>query len=199
MENALTSLPCSKAEAKLLGSKRFFTRVPCTNGHLVERRTDNGQCVQCDRDRDAVKRLKRGQKPREFTKVVTLNMTVEEKLERTRERSKKSYAKNRDAVIARTRKFIENNPDAIRGYRLKGLYGITIAEYDALVIAQGGVCAICKTSPSEKKNHVGLYVDHNHTTGKVRGLLCRDCNSALGLFQDSQDVLKAAISYLSTY
>ena len=75
----------------------------------------------------------------------------------------------------------------------KRMYGITKIQYDALMTQQGGVCAICgKTNPSERK----LSVDHNHTTGKVRGLLCNQCNVMLGLGGESICQLKSAIKYL---
>lgn len=67
---------------------------------------------------------------------------------------------------------------AQRGYRLKRRYGITAEQYDALLEAQGGVCAICGEPPKGK----ALHVDHDHATGGVRGLLCggyRSCNTTL--------------------
>jgi hypothetical protein len=73
-------------------------------------------------------------------------------------------------------------------------YGITPEEYDTLVDKQGGMCAICGVVPSTKQ---GLCVDHNHTTGKVRGLLCRTCNLGLGHFGDSVQRLQAALQYLT--
>jgi hypothetical protein len=76
------------------------------------------------------------------------------------------------------------NAKAHRERHIKHRYGITAAEYDALLAAQGGTCAICEQPPSEKNTraHWGekLCVDHCHETGAVRGLLCNDCNLALG-------------------
>lgn len=62
-----------------------------------------------------------------------------------------------------------------REHWLRRAYGITSEQYDAMLAAQGGVCAICKSEP--KKNR--LHVDHDHDTGRVRGLLCVACNSRL--------------------
>jgi hypothetical protein len=76
--------------------------------------------------------------------------------------------------------------------KLKCLYGITQAEYDALLARQGGACAICGRRPKEK-----LYVDHCHRTDRVRGLLCRDCNFALGQLRDDHRALVAALAYLA--
>lgn len=65
---------------------------------------------------------------------------------------------------------------------------------------QGGVCAICKKPERHRSNGPKvkrLAVDHDHTTGEVRGLLCNNCNRALGLFGDDVTALQAAIDYLS--
>ena len=70
-------------------------------------------------------------------------------------------------------------------------YGLTLAEYRALQARQGNVCAICR-----KRARV-LCIDHCHVTGRVRGLLCPKCNSALGFCDDDPRLLRAALAYLS--
>ena len=84
---------------------------------------------------------------------------------------------------------------------LKRTYGITPAEYDAMFAAQGGACAICGDTemPTDKRTGkpYDLAIDHDHTTGKVRALLCPSCNNGLGCFRDDTQRLQAAISYLS--
>jgi hypothetical protein len=74
---------------------------------------------------------------------------------------------------------------------------MTLAEYKEMYDAQGGVCLICKGKQSGRgaKNNT-LSVDHNHKTGKVRGLLCTNCNTGIGNLRDSVDLLKKAIQYL---
>lgn len=71
-------------------------------------------------------------------------------------------------------------------------YGITTEDYQSLLTAQKGVCAICKKPPGKYR----LSVDHCHTKGNVRGLLCTQCNTALGLLRDCPDNLDAAKAYL---
>ncbi|MCK5601272.1 endonuclease VII domain-containing protein [Candidatus Pacearchaeota archaeon] len=73
-------------------------------------------------------------------------------------------------------------------------YGISSRQYEKLVEKQNGRCAICGKHQSELKTT--LNVDHNHETGKVRGLLCVACNRLLGYAQDNQDILMKAIQYL---
>jgi hypothetical protein len=85
--------------------------------------------------------------------------------------------------------------------RRKGLweqYKMTITEYEAMYAAQNGVCAICsKTTKGRGEAKNTLAVDHNHTTGKIRGSLCSHCNTALGLFKDNVDLLESAKRYLT--
>jgi hypothetical protein len=76
-----------------------------------------------------------------------------------------------------------------REYHLRRRYGITGAQYDAMVEAQGGVCALCRERPPE-------HVDHDHVTGAVRGVLCSCCNQGLGNFRDRVASLRAAVDYL---
>lgn len=71
-------------------------------------------------------------------------------------------------------------------------YGMTLSGFDDLLKSQGGVCAICRISD-------GDCVDHDHLTGKVRGILCLKCNSGLGMFRDSAPILETAIGYLKKY
>lgn len=77
----------------------------------------------------------------------------------------------------------------------KRTYNITIADYGTMLQKQNNCCAICNTSINELKKP--LAIDHDHTTGKIRGLLCHICNTGLGYFKDSPTRLNAAISYLS--
>lgn len=99
--------------------------------------------------------------------------------------SRRGYEKSKDRPEWRAYK---NEAEMIRKY------GITMADFDALLESQGGVCAICKG------NHNGpgarFHVDHCHNSAKVRGLLCGRCNTAIGLLQDSPEIADAAAAYL---
>lgn len=77
-------------------------------------------------------------------------------------------------------------------HKLNG-YGISLAEYEILIAENGYNCAICKGRGKSKES---LHIDHNHNTGKVRGLLCKRCNTALGYFDDNPDSLNSAAEYL---
>lgn len=69
---------------------------------------------------------------------------------------------------------------------------MTLFDFDEMVLAQNGVCAICGSAP----NGHPLHVDHDHTTGAVRGLLCQQCNTGLGNFRDDIALLDRAMQYL---
>jgi hypothetical protein len=79
---------------------------------------------------------------------------------------------------------------------LKRKYGLTLAQYDAMLEAQGGVCAICRQPRPEERT---LHVDHDHETGAIRGLLCFTCNNALGNFRDEPELFHAAAQYLDRH
>lgn len=83
----------------------------------------------------------------------------------------------------------ELDRQASRSYK----YGITPEQYKDMHETQQGKCAICNTEPKTKR---GLHVDHDHGTGKVRGLLCHGCNVALGSFKEDVTLLNKAIEYL---
>jgi hypothetical protein len=77
-------------------------------------------------------------------------------------------------------------------------YGLTQADYDAMVAAQGGCCAICLAPGDlDPSSRFRLGVDHNHATGRVRGLLCRLCNRAIGIWHDDPEIVARAAAYLA--
>ena len=85
--------------------------------------------------------------------------------------------------------------EAQRSRRMRDL-GITQEEYDDLLERQGGSCAICSTPPVEPAR---LAIDHDHTTGEVRGLLCIPCNLAIGNLQDDPTLVLRAADYLMAF
>ncbi len=135
--------------------------------------------------------------------------------EKYKARATKSRLKNKEARNARIKAKYHANPEKskqiyeaeyqmnktkksyqlrMRNSTLKRLYGITIEDFDAMYIEQGGCCAICGTHQSEMDRR--LSIDHNHKTKQVRGLLCRKCNAGIGHFDDNLEILKNTIKYL---
>ena len=104
--------------------------------------------------------------------------------------------KNRDKAKARAREWRAKNPHGHREAHLQKLYGIGLEQYQKMYEEQRGACAICHRPPATDKR---LVVDHCHSTGHVRALLCSQCNVAIGMMGDSADRLHAAGSYLDSF
>jgi Recombination endonuclease VII len=126
----------------------------------------------------------------------------------TSTRRKLWYKANRDREIERVRawqranhqrylrKQAEYRASMARNYRsehLKRKFGLTLDEYDQLLEAQGGGCAICGAKPGK----ISLHVDHDHETGEIRGLLCFRCNGGLGQFKELAARLLRAADYVT--
>lgn len=118
--------------------------------------------------------------------------------EKAKQKRKEYYAKNRERLIQQAKAYNKAHPEwyAIhkRHAERKIRYGITKEQYEALLVCQNNLCAICK-EPSDKS----LCVDHDHKTGKIRGLLCFDCNRALGCIGDSSESAFRMFEYLKEH
>jgi hypothetical protein len=97
-----------------------------------------------------------------------------------RENGQKYRAKNREAIRIKSR---------------VARYKIDVLEFERLYDLQDACCAICRTAIDKK----GCHIDHDHATGKVRGILCASCNTGIGLFKDSPSVLIQAAEYLKDH
>ena len=114
---------------------------------------------------------------------------------RTREERK---TQKRDLM----RKLRIEQPLRVLNTRLKCIYGITLDEYECMLVAQGGVCAICRRSETKlapNGNPTRLAIDHDHATGTVRGLLCNRCNITIGRANDDAAMLRLAAEYLEKH
>lgn len=106
-----------------------------------------------------------------------------------------TYKRRREKV------YRQSNPEKFRGYELKKHYGISKEDYVKMLDDCGHKCAICKRSEDVeiRGKRIRLAVDHCHSSGEIRGLLCASCNRALGGFRDDVSILKSAISYLEKF
>lgn len=84
----------------------------------------------------------------------------------------------------------------VRNATLKAKYGIGVEEYESMLARQNGVCAICGADGPRIAGGKNLHIDHCHKTGKLRGLLCQPCNTALGRFLEEPKLLRKAAAYL---
>lgn len=120
------------------------------------------------------------------------------------------YVEDPDREIARVKRWQQDNAERLNTYRwqhrklpetkarerrtyLKRKFGLTPDEYSAKLEWQGGVCLICQRPPADGQF---LDIDHDHRTGRPRGLLCRNCNQGLGQFREDPFLLAAAAGYL---
>lgn len=99
-----------------------------------------------------------------------------------------------DCLKESRRKYREANPALHKARHWKNRYGIALDEYEAMVAQANGVCPVCKEPPPSPFK--GFDVDHDHETGKIRGLLCRPCNLALGGARDDPAILRALADYV---
>lgn len=162
----------SRAEAKAQGLKHYFTGKPCKRGHVAKRYAANETCSVCHDARYKTTEVRA--KRREW-------QATYRKTERHRAYSESYY--KREDVKARAR----------HGH-LSKKFGITLEQFRVVLAAQGNRCGICRAP--EMGGSGQWHVDHDHASGKVRGILCRGCNVAIGAMRDNPDTLRAAIQYL---
>lgn len=111
----------------------------------------------------------------------------------------KLYTGNRAAVERYRLQHRDKVRTASRKYMLKWTYGLSEEQYQLLLASQGYRCAVCRSLTPQNKRTNFFTVDHDHKTGRVRGLLCTKCNTALGNVDDDIKILQAAITYLESH
>lgn len=116
--------------------------------------------------------------------------------ERAQEATRKWRAANPKFTNEYNKKWRETNPERYKELRCISNYGIPLKELEVIFIKQGSCCACCKTTESGKR---GWHTDHCHITGIVRGILCSNCNLALGHIKDNIITLENMITYLKQY
>lgn len=133
------------------------------------------RCAHCQEDKELSSFFKQGNGYQAYCKACKY---IKQKAWRNSEAGQLAKARR-----SQTKKHIDEH--------YKTHYGISLEEYSMLVALAEGKCAICKTVPDGK-----LFVDHCHTSNKIRGLLCRPCNLLLGFAKDDTFVLEEAVKYL---
>ncbi len=115
--------------------------------------------------------------------------------ERERAVRKAWYEKNKEKVCKALKEEYKTNPEKFKWQRLKNKYGVTQEQYEMLLKKQRNKCGICKTSFHETEAHL----DHCHETKIVRGILCSNCNTGIGLFKHDINRIEKAIAYVGKY
>jgi hypothetical protein len=146
---------------------------------------------------------------REWRKVnrATINARARKRYaanpEKHRERARE-YRKTDAYETQRQRKYAQHKASGkahawSRAHYLKRAFGLTVADYDAMLAAQNGACAICQSADPKVDKFRYFCVDHCHTTNKVRGLLCNSCNTAIGHLDDNPDRMLRAANYILSH
>lgn len=112
-------------------------------------------------------------------------------------RCKTYYEKNKEKINARHRTYNKKNRDKKKASDLKRKFGISLHEYDLMLTEQKGKCACCGIH--QNKLTMRFAVDHDHDTGLIRGLLCGNCNTAIGKLGDNIEGLMKALNYLEKH
>lgn len=113
------------------------------------------------------------------------------------EKSKEYRSARREQIQAWSKEYWRKNRDKYRCQRLQRLYGITFEAFQKRLADQGGKCKICRTTVPAGRHGI-FVVDHCHKSGKIRGILCNDCNVVLGKMHDSPVLLHRAANYITT-
>jgi hypothetical protein len=116
--------------------------------------------------------------------------------QRTRGNRPNPECKSCSLIRSRARPYTKRTPTQTRKYNLKNKYGISLQEYQDMFDKQEGLCGICQQPP---KTGQLLFVDHSHTSGKVRNLLCSRCNTILGHIECNPTILPGIVNYLKEY
>ena len=191
----------SRKEALLIGAVRYHGSA-CKKCGGTLRMTSNGHCHPCATQ----KNIEWGKKNKS-KRAAAASRYRDKHAEKLKERSQTYRDENREKIRADERaryhrdieksretariKYLKN-PNAIKNKSLKYNYGITIEQYNAMRDAQNNSCLICGEADCL------LVVDHCHSSGKIRGLLCNPCNAGIGHLKESTAVLRNAILYIET-
>lgn len=106
-------------------------------------------------------------------------------------------AEQRRAEYEKYRAWLKAHPEKEFEYKCLRPHGLKLADYERMLAAQGGGCACCGAKVNKSGRRLG--VDHDHRTGKVRGILCHHCNAGIGHFGDDPERLRLAIAYLEKH
>jgi len=157
---------CTKCKKELPATLKYFS----IQSNMKRLRS---QCKECSNKYSKKYRLKNKEKLQEYNK---------------------QYAeKNKEKIKRYNKAKYRRNPEYYKELNLQRNFKLIIDQYNKLLEDQNSKCAICGRDNNVKK---ALAVDHNHKTGKIRGLLCHNCNIGLGVFNDNPLILIKVVKYL---
>ena len=198
MSNIIT-----REQALATNKSRYFTGKACKHGHIAERSVANGSCSECHRIGQAIRNKKYDRKaPRKGPTSRGIIGATTVTREQIQANAAQWAAKNPDRIKEISKRYYDSNKELhnkrASENRLLRTLGISQEEYDSLMLKHDGRCDICGTTEPGGP-HKKFNLDHDHSTGKIRGVLCRRCNTSLGQFEDSVSLMKKAIKYLEDH
>lgn len=197
---------CSKCNRELPATEEYFTTHPtcsfglsnkckdCTSEYMKQRRVIKGKEI----DKKNLP-YARAWKQKNKEKVQQKQKEwYENNKEIILKKSREYYKEHRQELIEKTKKWVEDNPEKRRAYQkqyfLRRNFNLTEEEYNNLLNKQNNKCSICGVDLFLDKTKA--VIDHDHTTGELRGILCTNCNIGLGHFKDNCANLLHAVDYL---
>ena len=195
----ISSLPRNKSEAKEMGFQYFYTGKSCKHGHNSPRYTYGGSCVQCQRERNIIKKhgdLSKSIKSYAIANITRVNAAAN---------NQKTFVPAYPCKHGHYLRWVSSNncvecgslsdkrrKEKTRWSRIKREYGITKEDFYNILNENNHKCKICTCEINELNSHI----DHCHVTGKVRGVLCQKCNQAIGLLREDTAIMERAIKYV---
>ena len=115
--------------------------------------------------------------------------------EKLKTKNKEYYLNHKEKLKTKHKEYYNKHKEEFKKYHLKNRYSLSISKFNNLLLAQNMKCAICK-EPLDLQNPHNVNIDHDHKTGKIRGILCNKCNVAIGLLRDNPEYAYSAFIYL---
>lgn len=194
-------LPATGLRARELGETYYFTGKRCTKGHLSPRYASSGNCVQCianARGKVEINQKGKSTKRSEANQLAALaavanGFTEYKSTDPCPHGHYRRYVTTNNCIDCNDAKRAERAEKA-RWSRIKKEYGLSEDQVQTMLVDQGNACAICSADIA-----TGYHIDHCHTTGKVRSLLCSRCNQAIGLLDEDLAKIQKAADYIRMF
>lgn len=195
----ILKLPRTASAAAELGIRFFYTGVACIHGHEAPKYTKGGRCCACSllssartADRGYGRGL--GAARANLTRAIAsmgYGRTYTPLTPCKHGHSERFVSSNNCVECSRLAAL--HRREKAKDKRLIRKYGLTLGSRDRMAEGQGNSCAICHEEFSDNR---AMHVDHCHETGKVRGILCSQCNQGIGLLRDNPTIIRAAAAYV---
>jgi len=181
---------CTECGKDLPNTEEFFSVRKTTNGVKYL----NSKCREC---KSAIS--KRWREENRDRYLETLRLWRERNNEYAKDYGALYYEENKDALIQKSINWRRSNPSRARWIVLKSTFQIDPLTIMDIMNDQRGACAICGCDLVVPESKTSYSVDHSHSTGEVRGLLCMRCNHLIGNSLDNREILLSAIDYLDKH